>query len=51
LEAVSHGSSKEIAHLLTEKSAMGKIKKVKEYLRRIKRRVPSQGASLPLLDG
>jgi hypothetical protein len=39
LEAVSHGSSKEIAHLLTEKSATGKIKKVKEYLRRIKRRV------------
>jgi hypothetical protein len=51
LEAVSHGSSKEIAHLLTEKFATGKIKKVKEYLRRIKRRVSLQGASLPLLDG
>jgi hypothetical protein len=51
LEAVSYGSSKKIAHLLTEKSATGKIKKVKEYLRRIKRRVSLQGASLPLLDG
>jgi hypothetical protein len=34
LEAASLGSSKEIAHLLEEKSSTGKIQKVKEYLRR-----------------
>jgi hypothetical protein len=37
LEAVSPGSSKEIARLLADKSSRGNIQKVKEYPRRRKK--------------